>query len=191
MKSINFINPVPPQKQKELTYWFYGSVAMLCVWVALLGVIYYQNALHYRLVQQEAHELLETTSQQKSLVTKKENLLKVKDALDHQLKVMTHQRQMASAPFQLLADLARIIPQSCCLTSLQAHISGQCTITGLARDTKAVATFIDLLNSCVHLDDPRLVTLTPNPHKESAFSIAGTWKPTEQAHDSVLSSFHA
>jgi len=189
MKSINFINPVPPQKQKELTYWFYGSVSLLVVWVCLLGIIYYQNSVHYRLVKQEAHELLETTSQQQSLATKKESLIKIKQALDHQLKVMTHQRQMARAPFQLLADLARIIPPACCLTNVQADISGHCMITGLARNAKAVATFIDLLNSCVHLDDPRLVTLTPDPQRDSAFSIAGTWKPAESEQDNVLTSF--
>lgn len=186
MKSINFINPVPPKKQRELTYWVYSSCGVFVIWFCILAIVHHQTSFHYRMIKREAQELLETTDQQKNLAHKKEQLCKTKSALDQQLKTLTHQRQIATAPFQLLADLSRIIPATCCLTSLQAHISGHFMVTGLARNAKAVATFIDLLNSCVHLDDPRLITLAPNPLKESAFSIAGTWKLTEHGKESTI-----
>jgi Tfp pilus assembly protein PilN len=180
MKSINFINPVPPQKQKELTYWFFGSIAILVLLIASLGILHYKSMRHYHGLRQELLQLTEITAQTESLKGKKERLLKIQHSLDQQLHMLAHQRTTGQAPYQLLANLARIIPSSCCLTKLDAQTNGPISIAGIGHNAKAIATFIDLLNACPQLDDPRLTTLTPS-QKNTAFTIIGTWNLNPQS----------
>jgi Tfp pilus assembly protein PilN len=180
MKSINFINPVPPQKQKELAYWFFGSIAFLALLVSSLTILHYKSTVHYQALRREIYQLSEITAHTESFLGKKEQLIKVKQALDQQLTLLAHQRTTAQAPYQLLANLARLIPNSCCLTKLEAHTNSQIVIAGIAHNAKSVATFIDLLNACPQIHDPRLTTLKPQD-KYTAFTILGTWNINQQS----------
>ena len=180
MKSVNFINPVPPQKQKELGLWFYGSVATLTALIFGLSGLYYHSKKHCCALAYEVKQLQEITQHAKQLASKREKLVVIKEALDRQLHAVSAQRNHAQTPHQILTTIARIIPASCRLTKLEAHPSGEIHIHGESNHAKACAAFLDLLSSCPQINDARLASLSPSKHLTS-FIIIGSWKTTE--HD--------
>jgi Tfp pilus assembly protein PilN len=182
MKSINFINPVPPQKQKELAYWLYGSIALLMALVTGLMVLHYKGTRHCQLLLREVHQLRELVSQTQPLAAKRDNLARMKQTLDQHLQLTTRQRAQGQIPEQLLTQLARIIPTSCCLTKLEALPNGVLQISGIGHHAKAVATFLDLLSACQQIDDPRLASLSP-AKKHTSFAIVATWHTTKSDNE--------
>lgn len=178
MKSINFIDPVPPHKQRELAYWFYGSTFFIIA--LLVGMI----AIHYTRLRicgstiAQLTELQDNTLQFERLHSRRKVLLQEQQDIKNRLQTLGGMRQKGGAAHRLLTMVARTIPHTVCLTSIEGEVGARIIITGQAEDAKAAVTFLELLNACPYVDDMHLTSIGEQK-KLTTFVLQGTWKDAD------------
>lgn len=174
MQSINFIDPVPPQKQRALIIWLYSSVVGVLV---LLSTMFYIHIQHMRIAHRIAHnvnDLKQHTSQFDTLVKTKQQLENNKKQLDVRLQKLQALHQSSQAPYLLLLELASITPaDTICLTNCDAIPGKSVHLEGLAHTVKGVTSFIDDLQKSHLFKDVSLASLiTAENNKESIIRFA-------------------
>jgi Tfp pilus assembly protein PilN len=182
MKSINFINPVPPKKQRRLIFWFYGS--LLIIVTALVILTYF---LLFRMRQ--AHSLVESLSELKKnaslfdeYVAQKKELQKNKVVLEEQLNTLRSFNHHVELSHGLLATLATITPPTIRLSSIQGEPGKNIIIEGVALHAQAVTTFLQQLNNNQLMTGMKLAYVTPCEEKSPQgkpllqFKFEGEWK---------------
>jgi Tfp pilus assembly protein PilN len=181
MKSINFISPVPPKKQKALLVWFYGSIF---TFLALITVVMYHHLrkreLHQH-ISNQLTELKERTVQLQALKTKNEQLIQEKKLLQTRLQQVQKIRHKSNNAFHMVTSLSLLIPQAVCLTELTGAPGKTIVLKGVAKSAKAATEFFNkLLVSCPFIADLKLITIMPYTDAKQGplctFSFEGTWQ---------------
>jgi Tfp pilus assembly protein PilN len=191
MKSINFIDPVPPHKQKALIIWLYTTAGAMIIFfmVAFYVHLHYLRMSHG--LSQDVRDLklhavqLETTKQ------KKVTLEQTKKTLEQRLHKLRTINENSHAPYSLLLMLATLTPHEVCLTACVAQPGKTVRLEGLAYTTKAVTVFMEALQNCQAFKEVNLMglTTTPNPegHPTIQFAIENSWAGSSheipEAHD--------
>ncbi len=180
MKSINFIDPVPPHKQRELQFWFYGSAFFIVAIVASMVIIHYTRLRVCSTTIQELSELQDNNIQFERLNSRKKLLLQEQQDIKHRLQSLGTMRQKSGAVHRLFTMLARTTPPDVRLMSIEGEVGGRITIIGEASDAKAAVTFLELLNAATYVDDMHLSSIGEQK-KITTFILQGTWKDADES----------
>ena len=190
MKSINFINPVPPKKQRALTHWFYGSIIIFIFFA--IGIGYF--SMHYKQIVtqglQEIEKLKKYAVAFEAFVAKKQSLVNQKKLLEERLQKIKTLNHSTQNPHDLLKAVAIVTPASICLVSINGEPGNSITIEGLAQDPLSVTKFGEMLNANPQLTDLTLAYLEKTAEKEAniplfRFKLEGFWelsRPLEQSY---------
>lgn len=184
MKSINFIEPVSPQKQKALTWWFYVSLFLFILLGATFMVISAMRRQAYYHLTNEMQEFKQQVSSFDNCAQLKHQLLAKKNTLEQRLHSVAQWHTTAAMTHDLLTMLTTITPPAICLTTCEAVPGSSLKLCGLSKNAVAVASFIELLNAHPQFSDIHLLELKPSSEKSPRhetlvqFSCAGSWKPT-------------
>jgi Tfp pilus assembly protein PilN len=188
MESINFINPVPHQKQKALILWFYGSLLLL---ILLLGSLTYFYVIRTRACNQlvkKVNELKHQTMVLEALTVENQKLVEAKKKLEEQLqeiKALLHHD--LETPHDLMLNLATLIPEHMCLTILDGKPGASIVLEGFAYDAQTITQFLHALQNCPLIANMHLVSITKNSLESSKpllkFTLQGLWKLQQRAKD--------
>lgn len=182
MKSINFIKPLPPKKQRLIALWLYSSLFLI---IAFLAGATYLQFFRLRQAQQLAEDL--GTLQQKSAafedyVTKKNVLTKNKLLLEEQLSTLRSFHNQIESMHGLLSALATLTPPTIRLLSLKGKPNETLTIEGFAVNAQAVTQFLQNLSQTEIVQNLKLIHLLPDEEKSPdgkavlRFKTEGSWK---------------
>ncbi len=180
MKSINFIDPVPPQKQRELQLWFYGSACFIIALVISMVVVHYARLRICSSTIQELTELQGNNVQFEQFNHRKKMLLKEQQDIQQRLQTLGNMRQKNGAAHRLLTMLARTIPTTVRITNIEGELGARITMVCEAADAKAAVTFLELLNASPYVDDMHLTSIGEQK-KIITFTLQGTWKDAAES----------
>ena len=181
MKSINFISPVPPKKQRALLIWLYGSAITFFV---MISAVMYTHLLKretgHRMTTQLT-ELKTHTTHLQNLKEQNEVLMQEKKMLEERLRRIQKIRHKSNNAFHLVTSLSLLIPQQVCLAEISGVPGKAITLKGFAKTTKAATEFFNkLLVSCPFITDLKLSSIMPAHEQKSGplftFTFEGTWQ---------------
>lgn len=143
MNNINFINPIPPKKQEEITRWYGFSLILigllLSVLISITGFqLWHIKKLHQDYTQLKQASTLSTIESQLIQIKKQETLLENKMQKINAL--MQHPKKQK----MLLNKLAEIIPPDVALLQCKLH-KDVLELEGHAFTTNAVLSFLHAL----------------------------------------------
>ncbi len=182
MKSINFINPVPPKKQRGIILWFYSSLILSATCITFLGYFHIYRTKRAHQLAQDLHELKIKSAEFDEYSNKKRSLQKNRVALEDQLKTLRSFHNHIDHPHALLAMLAALTPSTICLSSIEGNPGKSIVIEGLATNAHAATQFLNKLNNGQQITDLKLSLLVPSQEKSPQgaslvqFKYEGSWK---------------
>ncbi len=192
MKSINFIDPVPPHKQKALIIWVYTTAVGIIIFFIIASYVHLNYLRISHTLSQDLKDLQLHAAQLETTKQKKVTLEQTKKTLEDRLHKLRSINENSHAPYSLLLMLATLTPKEICLTSCTAKPGKMVRLEGLAHTTKAVTAFMDALQNCQAFKEVNLMglTTTPNPDGQPIiqFIIENTWSGSTQEIPEALES---
>jgi|SRR5579859_1896731 len=192
MKSINFIDPVPPQKQKALLTWLYTTAIITFIFIFILFYIHIKHVRISHTLAQDLKDLRQQTAEYDATKKRQQSLEASKKVLEERLHKLRSVHEESQAPYSLLLMLAMLTPTDICLSSCNVQPGKIAHLEGMARHAKAVTKFIEALHNCQLFKEVRLASLTTSEAEDSLmhFIIEGVWEgdtiaPHEQLQQPV------
>lgn len=187
MKSINFIKPLPPKKQRRLAFWFNGSLFLLTS--LIFGLMYFyliQTQQMYQL-QREVHELQKKATLFDEYATRKNELQKNKTFFETQLTTLRSFHHQIEGSHHLLSSLAVMTPSSICLSSVNGTPGKLLSLEGVALDAHSVTNFLQKFHNDT-TSNMKLAYVTPasqtSPQGKSLveFKFEGRWNSNQSSY---------
>ena len=187
MKSINFIDPVPPHKQKSLIIWLYATVVGVIIFFIIVSYIHLNYLRLSHTLTQDLKDLKHHAAQLETTKQKQQTLEQTKKTLEERLNKLRSINENSHAPYSLLLMLATLTPHDICLTSCTAQPGKMVRLEGLAHTTKAVTNFMEALHNSQTFKEINLMNLTTSHNTQGQqiiqFVLENAWVADEQADD--------
>lgn len=158
MNNINFIKPIPPEKQEALNRWFsrtvYSSI-VLALFFMLTTVYQVINLIHLHRKQKNLNHIMHDLEPTLTQIHAQEEQ---KDILSRRLKKISDFKKNPKLPTSYLQELSRIIPPDVALTKY-AQEKNRVSLEGKALKTDSVLTFVQRLHDSSFFEDVQLTSL--------------------------------
>lgn len=173
MKEINFITPVPQNKQREVRMWFSSTVALLCVIVCTVGFLHMVQIKILKKVSAERRALAQKISGFDAALEEHHKLKQQEQLLASRLQEIDKQTENPKNPVDYLSCIAGACAQRIDIQSLKieqdtVEIMAQCA------HENEVTNFIEKLNTSSHFNELTLVSLTNRPTSTNQKAIVFT-----------------
>lgn len=180
MKSINFINPVPPKKHREVSLWLSSSLVLSICVATVLG--YYSYSV-YHVQQEHEQELVQLrvcSNQLETCIAYKKTTTQQRLDLQERIKTLSTMKARMRTPHTFLSLIADAIPQQVCLTHISGAPEKEIEIEGVAKTARAITQFLKNLQSSnqandIHLAGLKTIEDTKRKTTELTFTLKGIW----------------
>lgn len=197
MKSINFINPIPPRKQKAFIHWFIVSLSLLGTTILGIGFLHYRYLSALSQASYDVEVLQSETTTGRSLFEQKQQHEKNIAQLETRMRMLQTLKNSDVTTLELFQHLTQATPSDICLTSLELSQPSEkksesekqqtILIKGLSRTSAAITTFLTKVTAHPSLTTVRITNLTSATQPTDApklleFTYQGTMV-TERKND--------
>lgn len=158
MKKVNFIIPVPPQKQYAIRRWFWITI-FLCIFsvIAMMYLIFPQLLL-YRKLHKEVDVLREQTKEYGSNVKKRDALKKEHELIRVRTKKIDGYSEIAKNPLPYITAITHACGDSVILESVRFN-KKECEIIVLCPTSEHANIFIKRLSASELFVNVKLISL--------------------------------
>jgi hypothetical protein len=131
MKRINFINTIPPSKQKEVRIWFGLCIITVIIFISTIIIINGTQWYLYKTLQQQKKELSEQVTQFATIMANQRHQLEEQEQLQKKLDTIQRYRINPKNPIGILSLLRKATQdlslQSSIINSKQFECNAFCS----------------------------------------------------------------
>ncbi|MBN1549338.1 PilN domain-containing protein [Candidatus Babeliales bacterium] len=179
--SINFINPVPPKKQRAIVVWMYTSMISLFGILAVMSHTYLEKQRDVRRLHADITVLKQQVSGFEDSAQNKRTLIEQKESLTKEFAELK-QVMRSWIPFTVVYGLAPILPHDVRLTQVSITETSL-SIEGISRDVYALNAFTEKLDTIPSVKKAHLASLasreTDTGDLTTQFCVKAIVEPTE------------
>ena len=169
MKLINFIKPIPGEKQYSVVLWFRVTIVLFCSLIVVLGVMQYKKYKTLKEIINQKEQIQKKQIQSTSLNQEHEKLNETKEALKEQIDNIKKRIKKPENPKKFLDEIFKISNKhNTTIKSIGGSLKKDVTVEGQAKKAKNVTDFIKALNKSSLVKSAQLVLLNSIDNKEKS-----------------------
>lgn len=166
MNNLNFINPVPPRKEREVRVWFSSTLVLFCAIIVAVSSLHFVQLRMLKKITLEKKSLLNKVQDFDAALEAQHKLKQEEEALTKRLHDISEQTNNPKNPVEYLTTIAQACAREVEIQSLKIEnegleIAAQCT------NQQEATRFIEKLADSSYFKDLTLTSLNTSAKKNT------------------------